>query len=130
MNFGNPPLFPQSLTLICINGSDEEIQLNRSADFLLLSDPTAFFRETLANNKIYQNNFESDWLDKNLKLRFDWVNKTITDLKTNTSTPSWKEGVIHPLQLAIEVIETMKDGNHLVFDGGNTHFGLKLLQIW
>ena len=122
MNFGNPPLFPQSLTLICINGSDEEIQLNRSADFLLLSDPAAFFRETLANNKIYQNNFESDWLDKNLKLRFDWVNKTITDLKTNTSTPSWKEGVIHPLQLAIEVMETMKDGNHLVFDGGNTHF--------
>ena len=122
MNFGNPPLFPQSLTLICINGSDEEIQLNRSADFLLLSDPTAFFKETLANNKIYQNNFESDWLDKNLKLRLDWVNKTITDLKTNTSAPSWKEGVIHPLQLAIEVIETMKDGNHLVFDGGNTHF--------
>ena len=53
MNFGNPPLFPKSLKLICINGSDEEIQLNRSADFLLLCDPGAFFKETLKNNKIY-----------------------------------------------------------------------------
>ena len=43
-------------------------------------------------------------------------------LPVKTSTPSWNKGVIHPLQLAIDVMETMDNGDHLVFDGGNTHF--------
>ncbi|MFL2801567.1 MAG: thiamine pyrophosphate-binding protein [Paracoccaceae bacterium] len=122
MNFGNPPLFPKSLNLICINGSDEEIQLNRSADFLLLCDPGAFFKETLKVKRIYNNHFESNWFEKNYELRSNWVKETISDLQTKTSTPSWNKGVIHPLQLAIDVMETMNNGNHLVFDGGNTHF--------
>jgi|TARA_A100001388_G_scaffold66488_1_gene46739 acetolactate synthase-1/2/3 large subunit len=122
MNFGNPPLFPKSLKLICINGSDEEIQLNRSADFLLLCDPGAFFKETLKNNKIYNNDFESNWFEKNYELRSNWVKETLSDLQTKTSTPSWNRGIIHPLQLAIDVMETMDNGDHLVFDGGNTHF--------
>ena len=42
MNFGNPPLFPKNTRLICINGSSEELEQNRSADQILLSDPSAF----------------------------------------------------------------------------------------
>ena len=42
MNFGNPPLFPKNNHLICINGSPEELEQNRSADQILLSDPYAF----------------------------------------------------------------------------------------
>ncbi|MEC7212996.1 MAG: thiamine pyrophosphate-binding protein, partial [SAR324 cluster bacterium] len=42
MNFGNPPLFPKNSRLICINGSPEELEQNRSADQILLSDPSAF----------------------------------------------------------------------------------------
>ena len=29
---------------------------------------------------------------------------------------------MHPLQLALDVQSMMKDGDWLVFDGGNTHF--------
>ena len=46
MNFGNPPLFPSSAELLCVNGSHEEIEFNRAADFALLCDPAAFL-ETL-----------------------------------------------------------------------------------
>lgn len=35
MNFGNPPFFPQSQQLICVNGSHEELEFNRAADTLL-----------------------------------------------------------------------------------------------
>ena len=42
MNFGNPPLFPDTTKLICVNGSHEEIEFNRAADILLLSDPEPF----------------------------------------------------------------------------------------
>ena len=43
MNFGNPPLFPESTKLVCVNGSHEEIEFNRAADYNLLSDPEPFF---------------------------------------------------------------------------------------
>ncbi|GIR51285.1 MAG: hypothetical protein CM15mP60_3460 [Alphaproteobacteria bacterium] len=43
MNFGNPPLFPRGTELVCINGSHEEVDLNRAADMTLLCDPGAFF---------------------------------------------------------------------------------------
>ena len=34
----------------------------------------------------------------------------------------WPKDAIHPLQLSISVQEAMSNGDHLVFDGGNTHF--------
>ena len=122
MNFGNPPLFPKTLQLICVNGSDEEIQMNRAADHLLLSDPGAFFEELLKVKEILTGKFESSWLKKHLQMRKTWVDETLSDLESKTSKKSWQGGVIHPLQLAVDVMETMEDGNHLVFDGGNTHF--------
>ena len=122
MNFGNPPLFPKALQLICVNGSDEEIQINRAADHLLLSDPGAFFEELLKTKEILTGKFESSWLEKHLQMRKTWVDETLSNLESKTSKKSWQGGVIHPLQLAVDVMETMEDGNHLVFDGGNTHF--------
>ena len=47
MNFGNPPLFPKSTKLVCINGSHEEIELNRAADINLLCDPGVFLEKLL-----------------------------------------------------------------------------------
>ena len=35
MNFGNPPFFPETTELVCINGSPEELELNRAADHTL-----------------------------------------------------------------------------------------------
>ena len=37
MNFGNPPMFPESCELVCVNGSHEELELNRAADSMCCS---------------------------------------------------------------------------------------------
>lgn len=111
MNFGNPPLFPDSLKLICVNGSAEEIEMNRSADIALLSDPGAFFEALNALDP-----FETAWLETNRDWRATWVEQMINDI------PTLDGDRIHPLQLAIDVQQAMQDDDWLVIDGGNTHF--------
>ncbi len=111
MNFGNPPLFPESSKLICVNGSHEEIEFNRAADYTLLSDPIAFF-ESLKTLEP----FSRDWLDANREKRGQWVDQTITEL------PQLDGDGIHPLQLALDVQTAMGERDCLVIDGGNTHF--------
>ena len=67
MNFGNPPFIPKSTKLVCINGSHEEIELNRAADLTLLSDPGVFL-DTLSNLK--KNNkwsLDTTWFEENKK---------------------------------------------------------------
>jgi acetolactate synthase I/II/III large subunit len=111
MNFGNAPLFPDSLQLICVNGSHEELEMNRSADDALLSDPRAFF-ESLENLAAY----DESWINQCRQMRADWVQKMVDDI------PELSDDRIHPLQLAIDVQSAMEDGDWLVIDGGNTHF--------
>ena len=111
MNFGNAPFFPDTLKLICVNGSHEEMEMNRSADYGLLSDPGAFF-EALASLK----SFDAGWIESNRQLRSQWVDKTIADI------PELGGDRIHPLQLAIDVQTAMEDDDWLIIDGGNTHF--------
>ncbi len=111
MNFGNPPLFPESTQLICVNGSHEEIGLNRAADHVLLSDPGAFFEalKTLAP-------FRRSWLASNRQKRGQWVERMLADI------PLLDNDRIHPLQLALDVQTVMQEEDCLVIDGGNTHF--------
>jgi acetolactate synthase-1/2/3 large subunit len=111
MNFGNPPLFPRGLKLVCVNGSHEEIELNRAADIALLSDPGAFFD---ALSRIEP--FAPDWMETNRDLRRLWVEKMLADI------PDLDNDRIHPLNLALDVQSAMGDGDWLVIDGGNTHF--------
>ncbi len=111
MNFGNPPLFPASLKLVCINGSPEEIEHNRAADCNLLSDPGAFF-DALAK----LDPLPSDWLDANRRWRAEWVDQMMSDI------PVLDGDRIHPLALALDVQAAMQDDDWLVIDGGNTHF--------
>lgn len=122
MNFGNPPLIPTTAELICVNGSNEEIDFNRSADKLLLSDPGAFFDALINESDTAEWATETDWLAKNMSARDDWVDTTLEQLEKDTSQADWSGGVIHPLTLSLEVQNVMKDGDWLVFDGGNTHF--------
>ena len=117
MNFGNPPLFPKSCTLVCINGSHEELDHNRAADHVLLCDPGAFF-ENLANLKP----FPSEWIEANRTKRAEWVERTLSQLATETASTDWGGEQIHPLELALDVNAAMGDQDWLVFDGGNTHF--------
>jgi acetolactate synthase-1/2/3 large subunit len=111
MNFGNPPLFPSSTHLICVNGSPEEVEMNRAADQALLSDPGAFMG---ALGELEP--FPTDWIETNRVWRGQWVERMVAEI------PELEDEAIHPLQLALDVQAAMKDGDWLVIDGGNTHF--------
>ncbi|MEP1206344.1 MAG: thiamine pyrophosphate-binding protein [Rhizobiaceae bacterium] len=117
MNFGNPPLFPESCTLVCVNGSHEELDHNRAADHVLLCDPGAFF-DHLTNLAA----FSPDWIELNRSKRAEWVAKTLADLQSETASADWGGNQIHPLELALDVNAAMEAKDWLVFDGGNTHF--------
>ena len=121
MNFGNPPLFPETAELVCINGSHEEIDFNRVADFTLLSDPGAFLEALIAHQHSPDFTLGRDWYDLNRQRRAEWVEKMLKDLDQEASDPAFG-GRIHPLQLALDVQEAMSDDDWLVIDGGNTHF--------
>ena len=111
MNFGNPPFFPETTQVICVNGSHEEIDYNRAADHVLLSDPGAFFD---ALDSIQP--FERSWYETNRQKRAAWVEKTLEEI------PHLEGDRIHPLHLALDVQKAMADNDWLVIDGGNTHF--------
>jgi acetolactate synthase-1/2/3 large subunit len=111
MNFGNPPLFPASTRLICVNGSHEELEMNRAADLALLSDPGAFFSVC---GELEPK--PAQWIESNRAWRARWVEDMIADI------PQLDDDAIHPLQLALEVQDAMNAGDWLVIDGGNTHF--------
>ena len=121
MNFGNPPLFPETVDLVCINGSHEEIDFNRAADFTLLSDPGAFLQAMIAHGDSSAFALDRDWYELNRQRRDDWVKKMIADVDAEASTPEFG-GRIHPMQLAMDVQDAMGDDDWLVIDGGNTHF--------
>ena len=118
MNFGNPPLFPTTTQLICVNGSAEELDLNRAADKTLLSDPGAFL-DALAQLK-GDNRWKlgSAWFDAQRVRRGEWVEETLAAMHKETEG---KSGV-HPLKLALDVQSAMGAEDWLVIDGGNTHF--------
>ncbi|HCP33548.1 MAG TPA: benzaldehyde lyase [Deltaproteobacteria bacterium] len=118
MNFGNPPLFPKTCKLICINGSPEEMEQNRSADQLLLSDPGAFLDALTDFGNSLSSQARRDWFARQQQLRREWVDSTIRDLEIKEPD----EAAMHPLRLALEVQSVMNEKDWLVIDGGNTHF--------
>ncbi|MEM7207066.1 MAG: thiamine pyrophosphate-binding protein [Pseudomonadota bacterium] len=111
MNFGNAPFFPETTRVVCVNGSHEELEFNRSADHILLSDPNAFFDALMTLDP-----FDAAWMESQREKRRDWVEQMIADI------PDLPDGKVHPLQLAIDVQKAMGDEDWLVIDGGNTHF--------
>lgn len=122
MNFGNPPLFPDTTTLVCVNGSFEEIEFNRAADHLLLSDPVAFLDALAGTASGTESPIDQAWLQANRQKRDEWVRESLQNLENTTTGPDWGDDEIHPLQLSLDVQAAMSDGDWLVFDGGNTHF--------
>ena len=75
MNFGNPPLFPKNSRLICINGSPEELEQNRSADQILLSDPSAFLEALMDFGKSRTSKERDEWYSLQKILRQEWVER-------------------------------------------------------
>ena len=122
MNFGNPPFIPKTTTLVCINGSHEEIEFNRAADHNLLCDPGVFL-DTLCNLKKNNKwNLGNSWFQDNKNRKKDWVDKSLKELKIEADKAKKNGGKIHPLQLALDVQDAMDEKDWLVIDGGNTHF--------
>lgn len=117
MNFGNPPFFPKETTLICVNGSAEEVDYNYAADELLLSDPGAFLDALSGIGKTW-----SDWFDLQVNRRGQWVAEWEDHLAAEAGTDKEQGRLMHPLQLGLDVQAEMDDEDWLVFDGGNTHF--------
>ena len=113
MNFGNAPFFPETTTLVCINGSHEELNYNRAADDVLLSDPGAFLQELTRINRTW-----SGWFEQQKTRRADWVAEWSEQIAKETV----EDQRIHPLQLSLDVQAEMGENDWLIFDGGNTHF--------
>lgn len=113
MNFGNPPFFPKEQTLVCVNGSHEEIEFNRAADSLLLSDAGAFLDALGTLSKRWDK-----WLDLQVHRRAVWIDEWTSHLEAEAA----KGEMLHPLQLSVDVQAEMNNGDWLIFDGGNTHF--------
>jgi len=113
MNFGNAPFFPETTTLVCINGSPEELDYNRAADNVLLSDPGAFLQELTRINRTW-----SGWFEQQKTRRAEWVKEWSEQIAKETV----EDQRIHPLQLSLDVQAEMGENDWLVFDGGNTHF--------
>jgi len=118
MNFGNPPLFPKNSRLICINGSPEELEQNRSADQILLSDPSAFLEALMDFGKSRTSKERGEWYSLQKILRQEWVESSLSDLEQEEPD----DLMMHPLRLALEVQSLMNQNDWLVIDGGNTHF--------
>ena len=121
MNFGNPPLFPRGTELVCINGSHEEVDLNRAADMTLLCDPGAFFDALVSLDDEALAERDSNWFELNCRRRLEWVAKMYADVNAEAASTDFGDQ-IHPLHLALDVQEAMQDDDWLVIDGGNTHF--------
>ena len=117
MNFGNPPFIRADTRLVCVNGSHEELEYNFGADVLLLSDPGAFLRALAEVGTTWD-----DWLELQRSRRADWVREWSDHVATETAHDEAEGRLMHPLQMALDVQAGMKDGDWLVFDGGNTHF--------
>jgi acetolactate synthase I/II/III large subunit len=113
MNFGNPPFFPAGQTLVCVNGSHEELEYNQAADEVILSHPGAFLDALAGVGRTWD-----AWFDLQRQRRAQWVDEWYEHIAQETAKP----GKMHPLQLSLDVQEQMGDDDWLIFDGGNTHF--------
>jgi len=88
----------------------------------MLCDPGVFL-DTLSKLKVNNKwNLDSKWIEQNILEKKKWIDKSLKDLEKETIEAKKNGGKIHPLQLALDVQDAMKDNDWLVIDGGNTHF--------
>ena len=117
MNFGNPPFFGEDTTLVCVNGSHEELDYNRAADEVLLSDPGAFLTALLDVGKTWD-----AWFDLQRQRRGDWVKHWSDHIAGESAADAAAGRKMHPLQLSLDIQAELGEKDWLIFDGGNTHF--------
>ena len=116
LNFGNPPLFPEAATLICVNGSTEELADNHVADVRILGDPAAVLSALGEMASAEQLHVGSEWIDANRQRRRDWAVGMDKMLEADG------DGPLHPLRISRELLKSLNEDDYLVIDGGDTHF--------
>ena len=116
LNFGNPPLFPESATLICVNGSSEELADNHVADVRILGDPAAVLSALSQMASSEQIHIGSEWIETNRSRRKEWAEGMDRMLEADV------DGPLHPLRVSRELLKSLNEDDYLVIDGGDTHF--------
>jgi len=116
LNFGNPPLIPENATLICVNGSSQELADNHVADVRILGDPEVVLRalgEMASSERLH---IGSEWIEANRMRRKEWAEQMDQMLAADD------EGPLHPLRVSREVLKSLNEDDYLIIDGGDTHF--------
>jgi acetolactate synthase-1/2/3 large subunit len=116
LNFGNPPLFPEDATLVCVNGSTEELADNHVADVRILGDPGAVLTALGEMATAEQLQVGSEWIETNRQRRRDWAEGMKKMLEEDG------DGPLHPLKISCEIMKSLNEDDYLVIDGGDTHF--------
>ena len=116
LNFGNPPLFPEDATLVCVNGSTEELADNHVADVRILGDPGAVLTALGEMATAEQIQVGSEWIETNRERRRDWAEGMNKMLEEDG------DGPLHPLKISREIMKSLNEDDYLVIDGGDTHF--------
>jgi len=112
LDFGEPPLFNKETKLIAVNSSSKELSDNHIADIRVLSDLKAFLSELKQKAKSLK--VDADWVEK---IRSEKSIKFEEFMPITTSN----EVPIHPLRLCIDVLNSLKEKDYLVIDGGDTY---------
>lgn len=112
LDFGEPPLFNENSTLVCVNPTAKELSDNHIANHGILAD-SKIFLETLKTNVVC-NSIDSNWCDQIRTIRVE-ENNILLETASSNETP------IHPLQACVDVLETLTENDYLIVDGGDAH---------
>jgi len=112
LDFGEPPLFNAESTLVCVNPTSRELADNHIADHGILADSKIFLEEL--KETLVCSNLAPGWCEQIRTRRIEENNKL-------QATASSNETPIHPLQAAVDVLQTLTANDYLIVDGGDAH---------
>jgi len=117
LNFGNPPFVPATARLVSINASSDAVADNFAADLNILGHPRAVLSELRLHIKPSGSHPRAAWVKQNRDKRSNWV----AQLRRLTESES-SSAPMHPLVVALTVLEALGKDDYLVIDGGDTHY--------
>ena len=117
LNFGNPPLIPAHASLVCVNGSPDDLADNHAADINILGHAKVVVSQLLAAAEGDHSRVSRDWMGANRDARRRWIDG-LKDLleRESGSRP------LHPLSVSVALIDALGPNDFLIVDGGDTHY--------
>lgn len=117
LNFGNPPLIPSQATLICVNGSPDDLADNHAADINILGHPKVVLSQLVTAAETGSWRVTKDWLGANRDARERWIGSLKDLLRREAANRP-----MHPLSVSVALIEALGAYDFLIVDGGDTHY--------